>query len=66
MPAVGLSSYQQREREKGAESYSERHFGFYVMATAQRILMHIMFVWLEGFLKGVLVQFQCAFFYFIS
>lgn len=35
--------YINKEREKGAESYSERLFGFYVMATAQRMLMHIMF-----------------------
>lgn len=61
--------YINKEREKGAETYSERHFGFYVMDTAQRILMHIMFimfVWLEGLLKGALMQFQCDFFYFIS
>ncbi len=47
--------YINKEREKGADSYSERHLGFYVMDTAQRILMHItfiIFVWLEGFFEG--------------
>lgn len=34
--------YINKER-KGTESYSERLFGFYVMATARRILMHFMF-----------------------